>query len=201
MAFAERYRGRVGELDGEELAEAMRELGAISDLGGRAGSYAVLSFSLDTADPERGALIQRGRELGAEIETLLLFFDLEWNELPDERADELLAHEELSFCRHYLRTLRRYRPHQLSEPEERVLTETAVTGSSAFKRLFTEQTSALLVELPGAPEPASLEEALSRLQDSDRARREEAAAPSPRRCAPACARAATCSTPCCRTRR
>jgi oligoendopeptidase F len=175
VAFAERYRGRVDELDGEELAEAMRELGAISDLGGRAGSYVVLSFSLDTADPERGALMQRGRELGAEIETLLLFFELEWNELPDARADELLAHEDLAFCRHYLRTLRRYRPHQLSEPEERVLTETSVTGSSAFKRLFTEQTSALMVDLPDAPEPASLEEALSRLQDSDRDRREEAA--------------------------
>ena len=174
-AFAERYRGRVGELEGEELAAAMGELGAISDLGGRAGSYAMLSFSLDTGDPERGALLQRGRELGAEIETLLLFFELEWNELPDARADELLALDELAFCRHYLRTLRRYRPHQLSEPEERVLTETSVTGSSAFKRLFTEQTSALLVDLPGSPEPASLEEALSRLQDHDRDRRETAA--------------------------
>ena len=174
-AFAERFRGRVGELDGDELAEAMHELGAISDLGGRAGSYAVLSFSLDTADPARGALLQRGRELGVEIETLLLFFELEWNELPDERAEELLGHDGLAFCRHYLRTLRRYRPHQLSEPEERVLTETSVTGSSAFKRLFTEQTSALQVELPGSPGPASLEEALSRLQDRDRHRREEAA--------------------------
>jgi len=175
VAFAERYRGRVAGLDGEELAAAMHELAAISDLGGRAGSYVVLSFSLDTADPARGALMQRGRELGAEIETLLLFFELEWNELPEERADELLAGDELAFCRHYLRTLRRYRPHQLSEPEERVLTETSVTGASAFKRQFTEQTSALLVDLPGSPEPASLEEALSRLQDSDRGRREEAA--------------------------
>ncbi len=51
VAFAERYRGRVGELDSGELAGAMQELAAISDLGGRAGSYVVLAFSLDTADP------------------------------------------------------------------------------------------------------------------------------------------------------
>ena len=69
----------------------MHELGAISDLAGRAGSYAMLNFTLDTADPTRGALIQRARELGAAIETQLLFFELEWNQLPDERADELLA--------------------------------------------------------------------------------------------------------------
>ena len=47
----------------------MRELGAIFDLTGRAGSYAMLSFTLDTTDPSRGALIQRARELGATIDT------------------------------------------------------------------------------------------------------------------------------------
>jgi oligoendopeptidase F len=174
-AFAGSYKGRVDHLDAAELAEAMQELGAIHDLGGRAGSYAVLSYSLDTADPERGARMQKARELGAAIETQLLFFDLEWNQVPDERTEELLAASELAFCAHHLRNLRRYRPHQLSEPEERVLTETNVTGGSAFQRLFTEQTSALEVPLPDVDEPASLEEGLSRLQDPERERRREAA--------------------------
>jgi oligoendopeptidase F len=174
-AFAGRYKGRVDELDSTELAEAMQELGAIHDLAGSAGSYVVLSFSLDTTDPERGARMQKARELGAAIETQLLFFDLEWNQVADERADDLLASPELGFCAHHLRNLRRYRPHQLSEPEERVLTETNVTGGSAFQRLFTEQTSALEVPLPDRDEPASLEEGLSRLQDPDRDRRREAA--------------------------
>jgi len=173
VAFAERHRGRVTELDAGALADAMRELAAIHDLGGRAGSYAMLNFTLDTTDPARGALVQKARELGAAIETEVLFFELEWNQLPDERAGELLAGEGLDFCRHYLRTLRRYRPHQLTEPEERVLTELDVTGSSAFRRLFTEQVSAVDVELPGSEEQASLEEALSRLQDPDRAVREQ----------------------------
>ncbi|MEA2332501.1 MAG: oligoendopeptidase [Thermoleophilaceae bacterium] len=174
-AFAERHRGQVAELDAEGLAGAMHELAEISDLAGRAGSYAMLSFSLDTADPARGALIQKARELGAAIETELLFFELEWNELPEERAEQLLADEGLDFCRHHLRNLRRYRPHQLSEPEERVMTELDVTGSSAFRRLFTEQISAVEVALPDTEEPASLEVALSRLQDPDRAVREQAA--------------------------
>ena len=174
-AFASRFQGRVGELDTAELTEAMQELGAIHDLAGRAGSYAMLSFSLDTADPERGALMQRARELAAASQTELLFFDLEWNKVPDERADELFAAPELGFCAHHLRNLRRYLPHQLSEPEERILTETDVTGRSAFQRLFTEQASALEIALPDRDEPASLEEGLSRLQDPDRDRRREAA--------------------------
>jgi oligoendopeptidase F len=174
-AFAGRYRERVADLDAPGLAEAMEELGSVHDLAGRAGSYAMLSYSLDTADPERGARMQKARELGAAIETQLLFFDLEWNLVPDERAEELLSQPGLEFCAHHLHTLRRYRPHQLSEPEERILTETSVTGGSAFQRLFTEQTSALEIALPDRDEPASLEEGLSRLQDPDRERRREAA--------------------------
>jgi oligoendopeptidase F len=175
-AFAQRHRGSVGELDAEGLADAMHEFAAIEDLVGRAGSYAVLRFSLDTTDPERGALMQRAAELSAEIETTLVFFELEWNQVPDERADELLAADELDFCGHHLRTIRRYRPHQLSEPEERILTETGVTGPSAFQRLFTEQTSVIEIRVPDSDEHVSLEEALSRLQHPDRRRRAEAAA-------------------------
>jgi oligoendopeptidase F len=174
-AFAERHRGRVAELDAAGLADAMHELAAIHDLAGRAGSYVMLWFTLDTTDPPRGALLQKASELGAAIETQLLFFDLEWNQLPEERAAELLAAEGLDFCRHYLRTVRRYRPHQLTEPEERIAAELDVTGASAFRRLFTERISAVEVQLPGRDEPAPLEEALSRLQDPDRDEREAAA--------------------------
>jgi oligoendopeptidase F len=174
-AFAQRHRGSVGELGADGLADAMHELAAIHDLSGRAGSYAVLSFSLDTTDPERGALLQRAREMSAAIETALVFFELEWNQVPDERAAKLLAAPELDFCAHHLRTLRRYRPHQLSEPEERILTETTVTGASAFQRLFTEQTSVIEISVPDSDGPISLEEALSRLQDPDRQTRAEAA--------------------------
>jgi oligoendopeptidase F len=174
-AFAERYRGRLGEIDAGELAAAMRELEEIWDRVGRAGSYASLNYSLNTEDPKRGALMQRTRERGTAIETTLLFFELEWNELPDERPEELLGAAELDFCRHYLRTVRRYRPHQLSEPEERVLTETNVTGPSAFRRLFTEQTSSVRVDLPGEEEPVPFMEALALLQDPSRETRAEAA--------------------------
>jgi len=174
-AFAEAHRGKVGELEADGLVAAMRDLEVLFEKIGRAGSYASLWFTVDTADPKRGALIQEVQERGAEIETALLFFELEWNELPDDRAEELLADERLDFCRHHLRTTRRFLPHQLTEPEERVLTEAEVTGGSAFRRLFTELTSALMVELPDAQAPVPLMEALSRLQDPDRERRAAAA--------------------------
>ena len=56
--FAEAYAGKVAELDAAGVTTAMGELEAINDLVGRAGSYASLRFATDTADPERGALLQ-----------------------------------------------------------------------------------------------------------------------------------------------
>src|ERR1700730_10470884 len=134
QAFATSYAGKLGELDGAGLRTAMAELAAIHDLVGRAGTYAALRFSTDTAEPATGALLQLTQERGIAIETTLLFFELEWAGLTDERAEELLAGEGLDFCRHHLRTVRRYREHLLSEPEEKVLAEKALTGSGACAR-------------------------------------------------------------------
>ena len=183
--FAGRYQGALPTLDAAGLVEAMTELAAISELAGKAGSFAALAFSTDTADPERGALMQRVEERSTALQTRLLFFELEWAALPDERAEELLAGEGLDFCRHHLRMERRYRPHLLSEPEEKVLAEKRVSARSAWTRLFEELTSAIEVDLPpedgaqsasptsgpsGEPSPqrVSLEVALSRLQSPDR---------------------------------
>jgi len=171
-SVAER-RGTVAELDASGLASAMRELASIAELVGRAASYASLRFAADTTDPERGALLQHVEERATAINTMVLFFDLEWAAVPDDRATELLADDQLTFCRHYLAAARRYRPHLLTEPEELVMTEKAVTGRSAWSRLFSELTSTIAVDLDGGS--VSLEGALSRLSSPDRTERRTAA--------------------------
>jgi oligoendopeptidase F len=166
--FAETYAGRVAELDGAGLSAAMAELETIVDRLGRAGNYAMLRFAVDTADPANGALLARVQEKGTVVETKLLFFELEWAALDDDRADELLSADGLQTTRHHLRTLRRHRPHLLSEPEEKLMTEKALTGSDAWTRLFSELTSAIRVELADAEEAVALDVALSRLVSPDR---------------------------------
>src|ERR1700722_4787139 len=172
-AFAERYRGSLDGLDGAGLAEAMTELAAIYDLAGRAGSYAHLDFTTDTTDPKRGALLARVEERSTTLSTTLLFFDLEWAALSDERVDELLAHDGLDFCRHHLRSARRYRPHLLSEPEERILNEKSISSRSAWARLFDEMTPP---RGGGGAEPLTLDVALAQLASPVRERRRAAAA-------------------------
>src|SRR3954449_417798 len=174
-AFAAQYAGKVADLDGPGLIAAMKELAEIEEIAGRAGTYAHLSFSVDTANPAFGALLQRVEEKGTAIETTLLFFHLEWAALDDAKAEELLATEGLDFARHHLATARRYRPHLLSEAEEKILTEKALSGRSAWVRLFEEQTAAITVALPDAEAPVSLEVALARLFNPDREVRRQTA--------------------------
>ena len=157
-----------------ELATFMTRLAELEDVVGRADNYAGLDFSVDTTDPARGALMQKVEERGTAIATTLLFFELEWAAVPDDRAEELLADERLAFAAHHLRSARRYRPHLLSEPEEVVLTEKSVTGRNAWQRLFEEQVSAISVDLDGETVP--LEAGLARLHSPDRAVRQAAAA-------------------------
>ena len=165
-AFASAYNGKLAELDAAGLAAAMHELAAINELVGKAGSFASLRFATDSDDPTRGALLQLVQERATELETMLLFFELEWAALPHEQAERLAADPALGFCAHYLLTARRYRPHLLSEPEERILAEKSLASSGAWARLFGELMAALRVKVDG--EPVVLDVALSRLMDPDR---------------------------------
>ncbi|MDP8911428.1 MAG: M3 family oligoendopeptidase [Actinomycetota bacterium] len=175
-AFREHYHGRLAELSAADLHEATAELERIKSIVSRADAFARLRFAADTSDEARGALAQRVRERGVAVETEVLFFDLEWASLEDDRAEALLADDALEHYRNVLRAQRRFRPHLLSEPEERLDAEKSLTGTNAWTRLFDELLSDVRVPLDDAE--LSLDEALSRLSQlsdhEDRRRTAEA---------------------------
>ena len=133
-----------------------------------------MHFSTNMADPTRGALVAKLGEKGAGLETQLLFFGLEWAAIEDGPADELLADPALDHWRHWLSAQRVFRPYLLTEPEEKIITEKAVSGVSAWSRLYEEVLGALRVDL-GDAEPVSLETAMAKLYSSDREERRGAA--------------------------
>src|SRR5688572_27154863 len=85
------HKGQIASFDAAQLAEFMNEMGLIREALEKAGSYAHLSFSTDTQDSEKGALLQRFEERATEISTMLVWFELEWIGVPDDKAEELLA--------------------------------------------------------------------------------------------------------------
>jgi oligoendopeptidase F len=164
--FRERYYGRVAQLSPAELREAIEQREEIESTFTRAIYFAHLWFATDMNDSPRGALVARLTEKGAAIDTQLLFFGLELAALEDEQADALLASEELERWRHWLRTVRKFRPYILTEPEEKILTEKAVSGFAAWDRLYDELLGAIKVDLDGTE--IGFEEAMSKLYSPDR---------------------------------
>ena len=158
--FGERLRGRVAELSATELGEALAERERIESVVDRAQSYAYLRFSADTSDETRGALMQLTLERAKYVDQDLLFFDLEWLAVDDDRADALIG-ETPERYRGFLRAARRYRPHVLSEPEERLDTQKDLTGRSAWTRLHEQLIAELRVRYDD--ESVSVGEALARL--------------------------------------
>ena len=171
-SFRERYYGQVAELSAADLRAAIEERERIESIFTRAIYYAHLWFSTDMNDSPRGALVARLTEKGAAVDTQLLFFGLELAALEDEQADALLASGELESWRHWLRSVRKFRPYVLTEPEEKILTEKSVSGFAAWDRLYDELLGAIKVDLDG--DEIGFEEAMAKLYSPDRELRRRA---------------------------
>ncbi|HYA30530.1 MAG TPA: oligoendopeptidase, partial [Acidobacteriota bacterium] len=144
--FAEQFRPvmeKPMELTAAPLHQALVQLETIYEALGRVGSYASLLYAADTAKPEHQDLEQRVEQRSTEIRNLLLFFELAWLQAEDDVANKLINDPKLKSYEHYLKSLRRYRPHTLSELEEKLINEKDNTGRNAFGRLFSEVTSSL----------------------------------------------------------
>jgi oligoendopeptidase F len=180
QAFETTYRGRIDVPGGpapDYLRAALDEMESLSEQMDRPLIFAMLLHSAKTDEPRHGALLSRTREQRTVINKHLIFFDLEWVKVPDESARALSTAPQLAKYRHYLEQKRAWRPHYLSEPEEKILEEKSVTGRAAFVRLFDETVASVSFPFThdGKSEGLSLQEINTKLYDADRSVRQAAA--------------------------
>jgi oligoendopeptidase F len=179
QAFESTYRGTIdveGGPDPAQLLAAVVELEGLSEQMDRSSVYSGLLHAAKSDDPRRGALLAHTTERRTAINKHLIFFDLEWIKVADEPASRLVADPVLTRYRHYLVEKRAWRPHYLSEPEEKLLEEKSITGRAAFVRLFDETVSSLTCpfEHGGVAQTLNSQQVLAKLYDPDRSVREAA---------------------------
>ena len=172
-SFRARYEGRLAALSGDELGEAVGTYERMQEISGRILSYAGLMRSGNVADPEIARFFQTMHERINAISTELLFFTLELNRIDDAALDAKCADPALARYRPWLRDVRAFRPHQLSDDLEKLLHEKSVAGRAAWVRLFDETIAELRFPFRGREltEP----EAMHLLSDRNGAVRKEAA--------------------------
>jgi oligoendopeptidase F len=171
-AFAHRWSGKLAACDGAQLAQAIAEYEVLDELLGRLATYGQLLFAADASDPAISRFYQSINEHLTAIGTHTLFFGLELNRLDDDWLQARLQDPTLARWKPWLRDLRVFRPHQLSDEAEKILHEKNTTSAGAWIRLFDETLAALRVPVNG--EQMTVANALNQLSDPDRTKRQQA---------------------------
>ncbi|MBY0335080.1 MAG: M3 family oligoendopeptidase [Acetobacteraceae bacterium] len=174
QSFRDRHQGRLATLTGDALAAAIAEYERIEEMLGRAMSFASLTFAGDAQNPENGRFYGTAQERVTAVSSHLVFFTLELNRIEEGTLEAKLRESAaLARFRPWLRDLRVWLPHQLSDEMERLLHEKEVTGRAAWNRLFDETLANMKVTVSG--EELSVSAALNKLSDRDREVRAAAA--------------------------
>jgi oligoendopeptidase F len=125
----------------QDFTSIVRLNEAVAQSASRLGAYAYLWFSENTKDSKARSFKAHVEERLTALQNRLLFFELWWQSIDDENAARLL--DGSGDVRYHLETIRRYKPHTLSEPEEKIVNIKNVTGRSAVNTLYDVVTNGL----------------------------------------------------------
>jgi oligoendopeptidase F len=167
--FAERRRGTVGSAGPQGLRELLDEFDELAQNASRVHFYATAREHTEASDPESNDLATLARDRAADLESNLLFVELEWLALDDAEADALLEAAELEPYAHRLRVAREEKPYVLPEGEEQALNARR-PAISAWESLHGRELATLTVDFDGGngPEPHTIDRLLSYIHHPDR---------------------------------
>jgi len=117
----------------------------IAAAASKIGAYAYLWFSENTKDLASRSFKTKTEERLTALQNRLVFFDLWWQSVDEDNARRLMAGT--GTLRYHLETIRRFQPHTLSEPEEKIVNIKNITGRSAVQSLYDIVTNAFTFTL------------------------------------------------------
>ncbi|MCF6278597.1 MAG: oligoendopeptidase F, partial [Anaerolineales bacterium] len=133
------------DMDVEDFMEILQASEKSARLAHKLYSFAGLAFAANTQDQAAQSAMVRVEQFLAETQNRSLFFDLWWKDLDVETANRFM-HVSGSY-RYYLEEMRNFKPHTLSEAEEKILNIKNVTGSSALITLYDAITNRYVYKL------------------------------------------------------
>jgi oligoendopeptidase F len=133
------------DMDVENFLEVVRASEATTRIVYKMYAFAELSFSADTQDQNAQSLLGRVQQFVAEMQNRTLFFGLWWKDRDEKDAQRFM--EASGDYRYYLEEMRHFKPHTLSEPEEKVVNLKDVTGASALVNLYDAITTRYVFKL------------------------------------------------------
>jgi oligoendopeptidase F len=127
------------DISKEDFLDLVRRQEEMSRQGHRIYSFGSLWFAANTQDQAALNFVSRVDQFMAETQNKVLFFSLWWKGLDDEKAERLLS--EAGPYHYWLEEMRLFKPHTLSEPEEKIINIKDVTGTKAMHNLYDSITN------------------------------------------------------------
>lgn len=131
------FRGRLGE-SAETLGEALRFDSDFDRTAEKLATYAFLKTTEDQASDDAQAMKSRYQNLAVKAGQASSYMRPELLAIDDDKMDSFVEDPAVAPFRLQLERLRRYRPHTLTDAEERLLAmqgEMATAASNAFRQL------------------------------------------------------------------
>ena len=119
--------------------EIVEKAEKIARLEYRLYGFAELWFTEDTQNQAAQTMVGRLDQLMAEYSNRTLFFNLWWKALDDANAERLMAAS--GDYRYWLEEMRHFKPHTLTEPEEKIINIKDVSGLNAMNMLYDSITN------------------------------------------------------------
>lgn len=147
--------------------DVIHALEGIYTLAMKLGAYPELLFTEDTQSQVAMSLMVRVQQVTADVENRTLFFSLWWKELNDENAARLM--KDSGDYRYWLEEMRHFKPHTLSEAEEKVINIKNVTGVNALNTLYDTLTNryTFKVEVDGEMKEMTRGELMMYVREAD----------------------------------
>src|SRR4030095_15672453 len=146
VASFEGVRSKLNpDIDAETFLDAVRASESTSRIVNRIYAYAGLQFAEDTQNQNAQTMIARVQQFAAEMQNRTLFFSLWWKEVDDANAERLMSGS--GDYRYYLEELRHFKPHTLTEAEEKIINIKDVTGMGAMIALYDAITNRYVFKL------------------------------------------------------
>lgn len=146
VASFEGVRNKLNpDIDAGTFLDVVRASEQSTRIVNRIYAFAGLSFAGDTQDQNAMSLMGRVQQFVAEMQNRTLFFNLWWKDLDDVNAQRLM--DASGDYRYYLEEIRHFKPHTLSEAEEKVINLKDVSGSSALINLYDAITNRYVFKL------------------------------------------------------
>lgn len=166
-AFAKMRPQLTDSITPAAFMDVVHALEGIYTLAMKLGAYPELLFTEDTQSQVAMSLMGRVQQVTADVENRTLFFSLWWKELSDENAARLM--KDSGDYRYWLEEMRHFKPHTLSEAEEKVINIKNVTGVNALNTLYDTLTNryTFKVEVDGEMKEMTRGELMMYVREAD----------------------------------